>query len=146
MQPFTDGTCPSASVWSFRGEGLELPEVKTRLGCERPDRLSWRRQTRGGDRWAAQDGGLRPGPVTRLRVCGLLAVPGSLAQALACLSRLPGQLLSWSRLKIETGHLSTSWEVCRFFFSPLSLREPRGRCVQEPCRLLRAQCHSPAFP
>lgn len=121
MQPFTDGTCPSASVWSFRGEGLELPEVKTRLGCERPDRLSWRRQTRGGDRWAAQDGGLRPGPVTRLRVCGLLAVPGSLAQALACLSRLPGQLLSWSRLKIETGHLSTSWEVCHFFFFPLSL-------------------------
>ena len=54
MQPFTDGTCPSAFVWSFCGEGLELLEIKTRLGSKRPDCLFWRRQTRGGDRWAAQ--------------------------------------------------------------------------------------------
>lgn len=54
MQPFTDGTCSSTFVWSFRGEGLELPEVKTRLGSERSDHLYWRRQTRGRDLWAAQ--------------------------------------------------------------------------------------------
>lgn len=122
------GTCSSTFVWSFRSEGLELPEVKTRLGSERSDCLYWRRQTRGRDPWAAQR--WRPPPwASHARA---LALPGSHAQALACLSRLPGQLLSWSRLKIGMGHLSTSWEVSQFFFS-LSLSESPVADVSRSC-------------